>query len=303
MAKKDAVSERSKGTDDEIYKGDEDGSPVNGPRESGGGAGETTRLKGKNGRTTDNMGRAPYVGGADAGKGNTNQDDAGSARLYSSPSMGGGVGDEHQESAADEDVDDYYRSLSARRPPNYSKMPNLQANQAPLDQTPSEGGDGFVGSDTGPAVKFSYISGKKGYSEDVPIWSEKSSGGSQKTGADTGAPGLDRPQGQDSRDEYAPWKYVQHDEGLPQTHRNSFGAGDAGPASSDEPDESGVFGRQGGKGDTSYRTDQNVQDIPGAESGDTDTDGLPQTIITSVDGGGAPIFKFSGNGRQEKPQE
>lgn len=301
MAKKDMVEERKKGIDDEVFKGDKDGTPRNGPRESGGGAGETTRLaSGPKGQyrtsVTDNPGNAPYLGGTNAGKGNTNQDEAGTARLYSSPDAGGGVGDEHEESAADEDVDSYYRALSARRPPNYSKNPNLQAKQAPLELAPVDGGEGFVGSNTGPAVGFSYITGKKGFSEDVPVWEEVSTfkdypdmtGSTTPNGRDI------KPAGEDSRDEFASWKHVQTDEGLPQTYWKAGGAGDGTPPDSDDPDTNGTFGRLGGKGAASYRTDLNVQDIPSDESGNTDTDSLPQTVFTDMGGSGAPKFKFSG---------
>ena len=300
MAKKDMVSERKKGTKDEVFSGDEQGAPNNGPRESGGGAGETTRLaSGPKGQyrtsVTDNPGNMPYAGGANSGKGNTNQDDAGTARLTEEKSSEN-VGDEHQESAEDQDVDDYYRALSKRRPPNYSKTMNLQTKQASLDLAPVDGSEGYVGSNTGPAPAFNYITGKKGFSEDMPVWGEISSNEKLKdeAGSSDADDAKDIGHGEDSRDEFASWKYVQGDEGLPQTHVTSKGAGDAGTDYSDEPDKNGTFGRMGGKGKESYRTDLNTQSIPSDESGDTDTDSLPKTIITDEDGGGAPLFKFSG---------
>lgn len=295
MAKK---SNAKMATTDDVFEGDENGAPKNGPRESGGGAGETTELAGKQYRSsiTDNPGNAPYLGGTDSGKGNTDQDDAGTARKYASPDAGGGVGDEHQESAVDQDVDDYYRSLSQRRPPNYSKTANLQTKQAPLDLAPVDGGDGFIGSDTGPTVNFNYITGKKGYSEDLPIWKEVSS--HTDYGDESGSSDMDDASavthGEDSRDEFADWKRVKSDEGLPQTHVDSFGAGDGGPSGSDEPDVKGSFGRMGGKGSNSYNTDLNVQDVPSADSGDKDSSELPQTLFTHASGEGAPMFKFSG---------
>jgi hypothetical protein len=302
MAKKsDMVTERSKGTDDDVFAGDKDGAPTNGPRESGGGAGETTRLaSGPKGQyrtsVTDNSGNAPYMGGLDAGKGNTNQDDAGTAAKYATPDAGGGIGDEHEESAADQDVDTYYRELSKRRPPNYSKNPNLQTKQAPLELAPVDGAEGYVGSNTGPAVDFNYITGKKGYSEDVPVWGEESTQTRYKD--ESGSSDEDSETAikheEDSRDEFAPWKHVQTDEGLPQTFWKAGGAGDGTPANSDNPDSNGTFGRMGGKGPVSYKTDLNVQDIPSDDSGDYDSSALPQTLFTEVEGGGAPMFKFSG---------
>jgi hypothetical protein len=301
MAKKDMVAERKdRGVDDEVFAGNDDGAPSNGPKESGGGAGETTRLaEGPKGQyrtaVSDNPGNAPYMGGSNSGKGNTKQDDAGTAKLYASPDGGGGVGDEHQESAVDGDVDGYYRSLSQRRPPNYSKNANLQAKQAPLDLAPVDGGDGFVGSNTGPAVNFNYITGKKGFSEDMPVWEEVSSFKDypDMTGSTTPDQKDIKPAGEDSRDEFAPWKHVETDEGFPQTAYTATPNGGTPPVN-DEPDQDGIFGHMGGSGKTSYKTDLNVQSIPSDESGDTDTTSLPTTEFTHNDGGGAPIFKFSG---------
>lgn len=280
MAKKDSIAERDKGTDDEVYSGDKDGSPVNGPRESGGGAGETTELKGKQFRSsiTDNPGDAPYMGGSNSGKGNTNQDARGDASLYDEKSNDG-VGDEHQESAADQDVDTYYRELSKRRPPNYSKTPSLQTKQAPLDLAPVDGGDGFVGSETGPNVGFNYITGKKGFSEDVPVWEEVSSFTEYKD--NSGSTDMDDQSvthAEDSRDEMAPWKHVETKAGQPQT---AFTHIKEGGSSADQSGEEG-----GGNPDT--------QEIPSAESGDSDTPEMPVTEFTHSDPGGAPAFKFSG---------
>ncbi len=275
------AAERSKGTDDEVFAGDRDGAPKNGPRESGGGAGETTELAGKQYRSsmTDNPGSAPYLGGADAGKGNTNQDDRGDAALYAEPSATGTTGEEHQESAADQDVDGYYRSLSERRPPNYSKNANLQVKQSPLELAPVDGGDGFVGSNTGPAVNFNYITGKKGYSEDVPVWEEKSSFTEYRD--NSGSADMDDDSvthAEDSRDEFAPWKHVKTDKGFPQT---AFSDVKEGGASSDNEGSN-----EGGNPDT--------QPIPSADSGDKDSSDMPKTEFTDNDGGGAPLFKFSG---------
>ena len=298
MAKKDMVSERSKGTNDEVFAGNKDGTPDNGPLESGGGAGETTRLaEGPKGNyrssITDNPGNMPYSGGTNEGKGNTQQDSKGDADLYAEKSNDG-VGDEHQESAGDQDVDTYYRELSKRRPPNYSKTPSLQTKQAPLDLAPVDGGDGFVGSNTGPAVGFNYITGKKGFSEDVPVWEEVSTfkdypdaTGSTTPDAKDIAPGAE-----DSRDEFAPWKHVDGSAGQPQTAFTKVKEGGS------SAEQEGVDG--GGNPDT--------QSIPDAESGDTDMAELPTTEYTHNDNGGAPAFKFAGVKQAEsvympKPRE
>ncbi len=300
MAKKDMLVEKDRGTEDDVFSGDKEGTPKNGPRESGGGAGETTKLASGpksqyRSSVTDNPGNMPYAGGTDEGKGNTDQDTGGTARLYS-PKESQNVGDEHQESAADQDVDSYYRALSERRPPNYSKNMNLQTKQAPLDLAPVDGGEGFIGSNTGPNVGFNYITGKKGFSEDVPVWEEVSTFEDypDQTGSTTSDSRDIKPAGEDSRDEFADWKHVQGDEGLPQTFWKAGGAGDGTPANSDEPDQNGTFGRLGGMGKESYMTDLNTQKIPSDESGDYDTNDLPTTEITGKDGGGAPLFKFSG---------
>ncbi len=152
-------------------------------------------------------------------------------------------------------------------------LSNGQSRQPAQNLPPSEGGDGgYVGSNTGPVLGMKMISGKKGYSEDHPIWSEQSSmmGVKDNTGsADGDAKGI---QGeQDSTDEFATYKKPQTDEGLLQTFRNSEGAGDAGPSGSDEPEGRGMG-----------EVNEDTQKI-GSE--------MPQTEFTSNEGGGAPLWK------------
>lgn len=218
--------------------------------------------------------------------GKTKQDQKGDADLYQEKSNKGG--NEHLESEADSDVDDYYAALGRRPDPNYDRNSNLQIKQAPHDLSPADGGEGFVGSNTGPDVGLTVIQGKKGYSQNLPVWEQKSTftdyqDNTGSTGNTFGNPG------EDSRDEFATWKRPQTDEGLPQTYRSADGAGDAGPSGSDEPDKEGLFGSKkdgGGNPDT--------QSIPSSDSGGHELGAMPQTNFTDNDGGGAPKFKFSG---------
>jgi len=163
------------------------------------------------------------------------------------------------------------------------RYPNGQVKMATgHDLAPTDGANGFVGSETGPALGMKVIEGKRGTVESRSLDSiVTSSGGPQTSGADTATPGLDRMMGQDPTDEKATYKRIQNDEDLPQTFRSSRGAGDAGPAGSDEPDKEGLFD---GVGDGGAKLD--VQHI-GVE--------MPQTGFTDVEGGGAPKFKHSGS--------
>lgn len=162
---------------------------------------------------------------------------------------------------------------------NKDKLNNLQTKQAPHDLSPADGGEGFVGSNTGKPVGFDYVDGKKGSVTSRPIWSEQSSGADQ----DTGAPAVSFG-GQDSTDEKAPYKKVQTDEGLPQTFRSSAGAGDAGPAGSDSGETM--------TGQSDLHGQPDTQSVPSADDGEHELD-MPQTQFTSNDGGGAPLFKRS----------
>jgi len=156
---------------------------------------------------------------------------------------------------------------------NKKKLSNLQTDQTGMDESPAEGGEGYVGGNSNASsVGFDYVTGKKGSVTNKPIWSQQSSvmGITDNAGSEDGdAKGINGLQ--DSTDENASYKRVQTDEGLPQTYRNSAGAGDAGVVDSDEPDSRGV---------NEVRPD--TQKI-GAE--------MPQTKFTSNDGGGAPLFK------------
>lgn len=193
------------------------------------------------------------------------------------------------------DVDDYYKDLAARPKPNYDRNPNFQIKQDPLELSPADGSDGFVGSNTGEVSGLKVVSGKTGYSKDMPVWEEQSSmmGVKDNTGSEDGdAKGIEGDT--DSTDEMATWKRPQQDEGMIQTYRDSKGAGDAGPTGSDEPDQSGgAFQGMGGKGPASYKTQENTQSVPDSSAGDHDMD-MPQTEFTSTDGGGAPKFKHGG---------
>ena len=156
---------------------------------------------------------------------------------------------------------------------NKKKLSNLQTDQTGLEESPAEGGEGYVGGNPNASTMgFDYVTGKKGYSTDKPIWSQQSSmmGVTDNTGSQDGDESFG---GQDSTDEKASYKKVQMDEGLPQTYRRSAGAGDAGPSGSDEPDGEGLGVNQ---------VNPDTQTI-GSE--------MPQTEFTHESGGGAPLFK------------
>jgi hypothetical protein len=191
----------------------------------------------------------------------------------------------NREPAADSDVDDYYRSLAARPAPNRSKNSNLQTDQAPHDLSPADGGDGFIGSETGPEVGFDYVTGKKGYTQDKPIWDKQSSFTDYPDNAGSDL-AKDVSHEEDSRDEKAPWKKVDTSEGLPQTGRTNQ-SHEGVPLENLSARDDG-----GGNPDT--------QSVPSAESpGDKEFSDMPQTDFTSQDGGGAPQFKHSGPDRTD----
>lgn len=208
----------------------------------------------------------------------TKQDQHGDADLYDEKSNKGGS--EHLESAADSDVGDYYSQLGKRPDPNYDRNPNLQIKQAPLDLSPADGGEGFVGSNTGPDVGLNVISGKKGYSENLPVWSQQSSFTDYHDG--TGSEGniIEVPE-QDSRDEKADWKHPVTDNGMPQTSRTKADSGGAPLDNFDARDEGGG--------------NPNTQSTPSGDAGNKPMmPEMPKTEFTDNDGGGAPRFKFSG---------
>lgn len=169
-------------------------------------------------------------------------------------------------------------------------LSNGQSRMPAMDLPPSEGGsDGFVGSNTGPALGLNMITGKNGSVKSMSVWDRQTdfTGANSNTGSGDVSFG-----GQDSTDEFAPYKKVQTDEGLPQTFRDSEGAGDAGPDNSDEPDQSGgVFQGQGGKGPRSYNTQDNEPEHPSMTEGQHSMSDMPQTDFTHTDGGGAPRWK------------
>jgi hypothetical protein len=166
-------------------------------------------------------------------------------------------------------------------------LSNGQSRQPAQDLPPSEGDGGYVGSNTGSALGLTMVEGKKGSVTSKAIWStsftEPDNSGSEGNGFSSA--------GQDSTDEKASYKDVQTDEGLPQTYRDSKGAGDAGVSGSDEPDQSGgVFQGMGGKGPRSYNTQDNEPPHPPETEGSHEMD-MPQTDFTHSDGGGAPRWK------------
>lgn len=159
---------------------------------------------------------------------------------------------------------------------------NMQIKQPPHDLSPADGGNGFVGSNTGAGIGLQMVEGKKGSVTSKPIWSQQT----DYVNNGAGSPD-DRPSGQDPTDEFAPYKKIQTDEGLPQTFRTSKGAGDAGPSGSDEPDRAGgVFGKGG-----SNQGHPDTQDHPSPEEGEASFSDMPQTEFTHNDGGGAPRWK------------
>lgn len=164
---------------------------------------------------------------------------------------------------------------------------NMQIKQPPHDLSPADGGNGFVGSNTGAGIGLQMVEGKKGSVTSKAIWKTPFTDVNTNDGSGDVKFG-----GQDSTDEYASYKKPQSDEGLLQTYRDSKGAGDAGPTGSDEPDQSGgVFQGQGGKGPRSYNTQDNVPSHPSPEEGEESFSDMPQTDFTHSDGGGAPRWK------------
>lgn len=156
---------------------------------------------------------------------------------------------------------------------------NGQSRQPSTELSPADGGEGFVGSNTGDRLGLQMIEGKKGSVTSKAIWS---SSGDEAQAAPSVQFG-----GQDSTDEFASYKKVQTDEGLPQTYRDSKGAGDAGVAGSDEPDQTGgAFGKEG-----SNQGRPDVQNHPSPSDGDASFSDMPQTEFTHSDGGGAPRWK------------
>lgn len=174
-----------------------------------------------------------------------------------------------------------YREDEGRPTDQYS---NGQVKQPSSDMSPAEGGDGYVGSNTGPDLGLNMVTGKKGYSQNMPIWEQKSSFTDYQDNTGSTGNAFDFP-GQDPTDEKASYKKIQTDEGLPQTFRDSAGSGDASPAGADEPDARGV------KPSTVY---EHTQSVPSADAGDHQLSDFPQTEYTNIGNGGAPAFKFSG---------
>ena len=150
-----------------------------------------------------------------------------------------------------------------------------QTLQQSNDLSPVDGGEGFVGSNTGSALGLRVESGKTGYSKDYPIWDQQSS----TMGIADNAGSSDADEGgiqdlQDSRDEKADWKRVDTSEGLPQTAYTN--AGNGGAPDLDAGDKS---------------VDLNTQSVPSATAGEKNSSDMPQTEFTHNDGGGAPIWK------------
>jgi hypothetical protein len=169
---------------------------------------------------------------------------------------------------------------------------NGQIKQAAGQElSPVDGADGYVGSNTGPALGLKIVSGKKGYSTDRPIWSEQSStmGLKDNAGSEDGDEAGIQGKTWDTS-EKASYKKIQTDEGFPQTWPTAKGAGDAGTTESDEPDKEGVFGSVGDGGG-----EPDTQSVPGSGAGEHTMSDMPQTEFTHLHGGGAPRFKFSGN--------
>src|ERR1700685_4660537 len=126
-------------------------------------------------------------------------------------------------------VDDYYKELEGRPKPNMDRLPNFQIKQDPLELSPVDGSDGFIGSNTGEVSGMKVVSGKTGYSKDVPVWTEETSFKNSDVDNSGSEDAVIKSPPTDSTDEFATWKRPQTDEGLLQTYRDSSGAGDAGP--------------------------------------------------------------------------
>lgn len=191
---------------------------------------------------------------------------------------------------------DYLDDVSKKTPINKGRQNNLQVEQEGYPSSPAEGSGGFVGGNSNAgSVGFDYVTGKSGSVTNKPLWSTQSSIMGINDNAGSGDADEKGIQGmQDSTDQYAPYKRVQMDEGLPQTFRKSTGAGDASPAGADEPDQgNGAFGRLASKSGN-YKTDLNLQGVPSSDAGDHELSDMPQTEYTQKYGGGAPLFKHQG---------
>lgn len=168
-------------------------------------------------------------------------------------------------------------------------LSNGQSKLPAMDLPPVEGNGGFLGSNTGPSLGLTMVEGKRGSVSASSVWDKQTDFTRENSNTGSGDVGFG---GQDSTDEKAPYKHVQTDEGLPQTFRDSKGAGDAGPIGSDEPDHScGTFQGQGGKGPRSYNTQDNEPPHPPMTEGPHEMSDMPQTDFTHTDGGGAPKWK------------
>lgn len=189
---------------------------------------------------------------------------------------------------------DYLDSVSKDSGSKPSLNSQMHVEQKGNVDMPADGGEGYVGGNSNAsAFGMKYVTGKSGYSEDRPIIENTSFAPGDKDNTGTGDSQISAA-GSDSTDEKASYKKVQMDEGLPQTYRNSAGAGDAGPAGSDEPDMDRVFGSdKRSPNDGNYATDLNTQSVPSSDAGDHDMD-MPQTEFTSKGGSGAPYFKHRG---------
>jgi hypothetical protein len=198
---------------------------------------------------------------------------------------------------------DYLDDVSKDSGGNKKKLSNLQVNQTGMDESPAEGGEGFVGGNpNASAVGFDYVTGKKGYSESRPIWGERTDN-EARTGASDPDPSQN-PAGVDSTEEGASWANVDNANGMPRTHMSNEGASSA-DSSTDSPEDEpastfgstekdpGGFGYLEAAAKTGKPVNESQEAIephPTPDQGDESFSDMPQTEYTSS-GDGAPAFK------------
>jgi len=195
---------------------------------------------------------------------------------------------------------DYLDSVSKDEGSRPRQTANLSTEQKGYPSAPVDGGEGYVGGNSNAsAVGMDYVTGKKGYTTERPIWSEVTHDATE----DSASPEPGRP-GMDSTDEMSQ-KHVKSADGLPRTWPDSKGAGSADSSTdSPETEPESRFGstekdKEGfGYLDQAAKSGQPVnpeqeaaQSVPSEDyKGDTELE-MPQTENTSAFGDGAPVFK------------
>lgn len=199
---------------------------------------------------------------------------------------------------------DYLDDVSKDPGGNKKKLGNLQTDQISMEESPAEGGGGYVGGNpNASAVGFDMVTGKKGYSESRPIWGERT-GADDQYGASDPDPS-EKTAGVDSTEEGADWAHVDTADGLPRTHMSNEGASSA-DSSTDSPEDEPKSNFGSGEKDpggfeyleAAAKTgkpvnveQEAVEPHPTPEEGDESFSDMPQTENTGMFGDGAPVFK------------